>query len=250
MTLWPPPPAGPGPVADDGTLTFFLHVMKTAGTSFLFYLHTLFPPEVTHPRRGSPDAFEHYWQTEPLLALSPDQRRRLRLVTGHLPYAAAERIGADRVVTILRDPVERTWSHLRQVARHAPDVQGWPLEAIYDDFGLLLTVFQNHQVRQFAWPADECPGCTFDVIAIDDAAFDRAVANLERVDVVGFTDRYDQFLDEVTARYGWPRRPAGRARVSEDATPVPAWFRRRMAEHSAADLEFYEVARRRRGPRP
>jgi hypothetical protein len=235
---------------DDDTLTFFLHVMKTAGTSFLFYLHTIFPPEVTYPARGAPDTFERYWHTRPLLALSDDERRRLRLVTGHLPFAAAERIGADRVVTILRDPVERTWSHLRQMSKDSIEHRDWPLERIYDDFGLLLTVFQNYQVRQFAWPAEDCPGCNFDVIGIDDVAFERAVANLDRVDVVGFTDRYDQFLDEVTGRFGWPRRPAGRARVSDDATPVPAWFRRRMTEHSAADLEFYEVARHRRGPRP
>lgn len=56
------------------------------------------------------------------LAVLPDERRRrIRVYTGHFPYAAREILGGDIVtVTILRDPVKRTISLLRQFRRKAP----------------------------------------------------------------------------------------------------------------------------------
>ena len=51
-----------------------------------------------------------------LVGISDERKARTRVYTGHFPYIATELLDVDTVtMTILRDPVDRVVSHLRQV---------------------------------------------------------------------------------------------------------------------------------------
>jgi hypothetical protein len=66
------------------------------------------------------------------------------------------------------------------------------------------------------------------------------------VDVIGTQDHFDELLSELEQRFGWRCPAVLNQNVDPEISPreVTASFRRRIAEDNAADMEFYEHARR------
>ena len=133
-------------------------------------------------------------------------------------------------VTVLRDPVERTISHLRQIA-DLPQTSD-DLEAIYED-PIWRSRLLDHQVQVFAAAPQERPATREERQAynpgryeepersrlrqqlwaafataisepqvIDEASYAEASARLDRVDEVGVTEQLDAVMSRVAARAG------------------------------------------------
>jgi hypothetical protein len=101
---------------------FFIHVMKTGGTSFVFDVLKTFPAEQVYPNktldRRYPTDIAPYTSIEHLLEISPERRADIRVYAGHFPYMACEMMGIDFVkLTLLRHPVDRAISVLKQFKR-------------------------------------------------------------------------------------------------------------------------------------
>lgn len=229
---------------DDRTF-FFQHIMKTAGTSFAQHLVANFRGEQIYP---FPDGTqeEHrvqYWQIAPLREVSPERRARIRLFHGHLPFLVGDLVDADVRLTIVRDPVERVISHLAHCGRHHADQRWRPLEAVYEDGWLHPLFFRNYQVKQFALTIEDNPVAHNEDIVIDDARLRIGLANLQRVDVLGLTDHYDDFLRDVVTRFGWTVGEDRRLQVRPGPVTVSSALRARIEADNQADLEFYEAAR-------
>ena len=81
--------------------------------------------------------------------------------------------------------------------------------------------------------------------AVDAARLAVAKENLAEVDIVGLTESYDDFLDEVEARFGWTVARDTRTNVTPASArrPVSQALRRRIAEDNATDVELYEHAK-------
>ncbi len=106
----------------------FLHLQKTAGTSFTSALGNLFPPEQVCPERHN---YLQHWKKSDL--------GRYRFFAGHFKYDALREIpGPMDIVTVLREPMARVLSHYYFVQSHTaaaleandPDmaqVKGMPL---------------------------------------------------------------------------------------------------------------------------
>ena len=166
------------------------------------------------------------------------------MFAGHYPWFVTELIKPDLTITMLREPVDRVLSTLRQIKRTQKAFADYPLEQIYDESwsGVLLT--RNYQARLFAMTADDEPAdlAHLTPIEIDDVRLARAQRNLEQTDVVGFQHRYEDFLAELTERCHWRFPARYRERVGEDAPPVSASFRRRIAADNEASIELFRVA--------
>lgn len=264
---------------------FFVHVMKTGGTTFAFHVLEEFEDRAVYPsetidRRGPTD-FASYVAIERLRNVTAERRREVRVYMGHYPYAAIELIDPEPiVVTLLRDPVSRTMSALRHFQRLTPRFAEASLEEIYDDPLIFHLFVHNHQVKLFALTMADGPaafaslkfgaaagalgaGAGSDVdaaaatIIVDRARLDLALRNLERVDVLGLSNDYEGFVDQLRSEYGWWRGPdadlRGRANVSPGGATVGEAFRRRIVDDNRAEMEFYAracdlvAARRARG---
>jgi hypothetical protein len=239
-------PVATGDVEQQADRTFFFqHIMKTAGTSFVQHLVVNFDEEETYPFRSGTweEQREQYWLIAPLRDVPAERRERVRLFHGHLPFLVGDLVGADVRMTIVRDPVERVISHIAHCRRQHIVHQDRPLEAVYEDGWLHPHFFRNYQVKQFALTIEDDPKAHNEVITIDDARLQIAVANLQRVDVLGLTDRYDEFLADVVARFGWSLGRGQRLQVRPDPVSVSAAFRAQIEADNQADLEFYEAAR-------
>jgi hypothetical protein len=220
---------------------FFVHVMKTGGSTFRQHVRANFEPEARYPDdEHDGDLLLAKLSVSTVLGLPAERRERIRIFTGHFPYCVATMLGRPlTTLTILRDPVERTISHLKQEQASRPP--GRSLEEVYEDPRTQRLV-RDHQVRMFAFTAEDQFETFAEPLDIDEDRFAIACRHLAAVDVVGFQERFDAFLDAVVDRYGWVRAPVASVRVSEPV-PVPPALRRRIAADSQADIAFHEFAR-------
>jgi hypothetical protein len=218
---------------------FFVHVMKTAGSTFRQHVRANFAAAERYPDdEQDADLVMAKLSVPGLLALPPERHARIRIYTGHFPYCAAEQLGRPlTTLTILRDPIERAISHLKQ---ETPP--GGSLEETYDDPAVQQRI-ANHQTRMFAFTAEDGIENFADPLEIDERRFAVACEHLAATDLVGFQERFDEFLDTVQARFGWVRAPVQTVRVSP-AVQVSDGLRRRIAADSEPDIAFHAYARR------
>lgn len=240
---------------------FFIHVMKTGGVTLLESIRARYAAGEVYPDAEldlthlAPDrvAFRHL-TLQYLDAIPSSRRDRIRVYAGHFPQVACDVLGGRfRTVTILRDPVERTISLLRQFQRaipwmvaadaapHAP----LALEEIYEQPHIFEPLVHNHQTKLFSMTLADHPTGYMQEIAVDDTRLAAAKANLDTVEVVGLTERYAEFLTLVDAHFGWQVPKDVRINVSppDDPLPVEHPLRARIAEDNAIDLAFYAHAK-------
>jgi hypothetical protein len=239
------------PGADPEARFFFIHVMKTAGTTFVRQLQEEFPAEAVYPSRAvdwiGADDFDAYIRIPRLLALPPERRAQVRAYTGHFPFYVVDALDPSlTTLTVLREPIARTVSVLKHFKRVEERFRPCSLETIYEDRQIFRFFVENHQTKVFSLAADDDETAINCGLTIDDARYERARANLARVDVLGLTEAYDDFVLDVQRRFGWWADGVDRsARINvsaEDWDVAPA-FRERIAAENAYDVALYEYAR-------
>ncbi len=249
---------------------FFLHVMKTGGTAFVFNLLQNFRPGEVYPSevdKQQPGDLLPYVSTTRLLSVTPERREAIRMYTGHFPFVVCELMGVElRTLTLLRDPVERSLSVLKHFKRHFERYEPLSLAELYDDPFLFENFVHNHQTKLFSITIDDRPETFASTlthaenrarhlggpdpagptsITVDDARLTIAKTNLAKVDLVGVNSRYGEFVERLRAGFGW--WPSGvdtspRINAADDALHADASLRRRIAEDNLFDAELYELA--------
>jgi hypothetical protein len=242
---------------------FFVHVMKTGGRTLLHHLRGNFEPDEMYPSpdfdiRVDGDTVDiwHHARISRVLSIPPERRRRIRIYSGHYPYVVSRLVGDDlTTMTVLRDPVERSISLMRQFRRKGlppgtstePSVAGErpTLEQVYDNPFVYDTLLHNHQTKIFSTREDDALDTYMDVFKVDEARLALAKKNLENVDVIGLTERYDSFLDELADRTGWhiDRELRKNVTPADEIQPVSESLRQRIVEDNALDIQLYEYAK-------
>ena len=239
---------------------FFVHVQKTGGTELRERLKRHFAPSAMYPDRTDGDLFAVAPQVSvrQLLRRWEQRKDQIEVVTGHFPYCTIELLDAEFVtLSVLREPVERTLSHLRHHRKMTPEVRDLPLERLYDE-AFPPVFFHNHIVKMFsltaaeiATSAEQDTWAAVRRVDFTPAHLDRAKEHVARLDALGLQDQLDEFCAELGARFGWRLgEPLHANRTPpEDA---PRSLRARIAADNALDVELFEFARdlyaeRRRG---
>lgn len=223
---------------------FFVHVMKTAGTTLRDHIKANFRLEEIYPiQKFDGDLYDANMKIRVLLGLAPERKDQVRIFMGHFPYAVVDALGIDLVtMTLLRHPVERTLSYLRHAVQRHPEHKGKDLEEVYDDPMFHLWLIRNHQSKVFSLgPQDRFEDYLED-ITVDERRLDIAKENLSKVGVLGLTERFPDFLRTLETDYGWEIQDLPNANVSESRPEVRPSFLDRIAEENAMDMAFYEYA--------
>ena len=157
-----------------------------------------------------------------------------------------------------------------------PEQRGLPIEQVYEDEFLRPRLLRNHQTkmlgmtvaqattppaRPFGPPHPDLVATLlaegyFDTtrsvlealdtplvwdVAVDEGTLDEARRNLERVDLLGVHDRYDEFVARLGRFMGWAFERQIWVNRGEPVEVAPS-FRRRVEEDNALDVELYEHA--------
>ena len=197
---------------------FYVHVQKAAGTELRERLKRHFAPEAMYPDKTDGDLFSVAPQVSvgQLLRRWEQRKAEIEIITGHFPYSTIELLDAEFVtLSVLREPVERTLSHLRHHRKMTPETRDLSLEALYDEV-FLPVYFHNHMVKMFSLTADEIAASAEKntwaaVRAIDftPERLARAKDQVSRLDVLGRARRLRGVLlgAGVTIRLGARRAP-------------------------------------------
>jgi Sulfotransferase family len=244
-------PASSAGTVSDTPRVLYIHVMKTGGTTLLQHLRKNIPPDELYPNAerdmsldsSRPFTVRHL-RLDYLRNLPEERRNRIRVYAAHFPYVATEALGGDlTTMTILRDPVDRTISMLRQWSRNRPEAS-LSLEEVYELPEVFDRLLHDHQTKIFSMTADDEPTGYMQMIDVDPARLALAKDNLATVDIVGLTEQYDDFLDLVVERFGWTVDRGVRANASPPENELAASdaLRQRILEDNALDVELFEYA--------
>lgn len=162
-------PAGP---------LFFIHVPKTAGTSFRVAAERLFRDHVLRDygrasAHTSPAIVEHVYDRRDLQALAHHiAEQGIRMIGGHVAYPVYRAlVEPERVIAFVRDPVQRVVSEFLHYRRH------------FGFEGTLLQFARRESERNKQWKM---------LRALD----------LERAGLVGLSEHYRASLRLLVARTG------------------------------------------------
>ncbi len=175
----------------------FLHIPKTAGTSFRRIL------EHNYPGPKLVSLYCHFPFDDELTQRLRARARVAEAFVGHIPFGVDQALGVSAdYVTFLRHPIERAISYYRHNERHSDSPHYHQLKQGISLVALLragqMPEMNNNMTRMLVGSRDNS-------ILDDDAVLDRALRNLkERFVFVGVTERFDESLKVLADRLDWP----------------------------------------------
>lgn len=215
----------------------FIHISKTAGTSFRRMLEEYYGKRMVYPgdfylnktRRGYVAGSELMRDYAKLPSHS--------VLVGHFTAAMADMVPRIyRAVTFVREPIQRSLSMLA----HFSHTLKIPVDTLVEDSQFMSTRITNSQTR-FLGADGVCD--LHQVEAADDHMLARALSRLETLDFVGITERFEescqkfdrQFLTRISNRVRRENvfRPEGR----EFAQHIP-----KIKPHIERDQILYDAA--------
>jgi hypothetical protein len=222
-------------------LTVFIHIPKTAGTTFRRILRANVPRGAIN---NAGNVFKGRGGVDPavltqLHASVPMLARDLYVLTGHIPFGIRASLPDDtRYVTFLRDPIDRTLSHyhrIMEVRKRDPLPEGTTLEQILSEGIYLHDNLQTRMLSDHPAPFDD----------VTEEMLEQAKANLENAfAAIGLVERFDESLVffqrelELQSVLYVPSQVADRPPKTE----VPEEHLRAAERYNEHDLELYRFA--------
>jgi hypothetical protein len=226
----------------------FLHIPKTAGTTF----HTILRKQYGQSSTAAVRAFTQEDLKDRLDALKAktDGAKSLEVVSGHMIFGAHRHLSSSfRYLTFMREPVSRVISDYYYVQR-TPDhdfydpvvTESYSL-ADYVESGITIYT-DNVQTRMIAGVGRDLAfgECTDDVL-------NQALENLdEHFAGVGITERFDESITLIQRKLGWSvpmYKTRNRTKKRPDREDISESTRSLIREHNALDIELYNEAEER-----
>lgn len=221
----------------------FMHIGKTAGTSFFYLLREHFTK--LHAFHGSPEQFDR---------ITHNELTKYDLITGHFSFVHTTKFNSDRyLITFLRDPVERVlssycflreWEGLIDDSNHAMVDAAKRLsllEFLKCDNQQVMSVTNNHQ----SW------ALTTDWRAYRDTSDEKLLNNALRnvntkINFIGLTEYYENSVSLFFNDIGLPKPPihhlknVTQKKINSDE--LNKLERKYICQLNAVDIEVYKIA--------
>jgi len=234
----------------------FLHIGKTAGTSFTSFLQAMYPEEKTY--NGS---LQEYVNFDNSKAADYD------LYLGHSGFDLLENKGVD-IITFLRNPIDRLLSlyfFWQKISKKHPHIKHYQLateldivsffnigfEQSMDEVTIraIATDTQNTQAWQLACNHTMKARTNYKGLT-DDELFKMAITNLDKTSFVGLTELFDDSIEHFCKKYpqyavlknNIPKKNITADRKKSEEVPMSV--RRELMRFCEIDYAVYDYALR------
>ena len=179
----------------------FLHIPKTAGTTFTQVLNNQFKENLKFQFTGVVE-----FDLSRLNSYSEDKQREIALFTGHAPiYTGLQLVDSLDTITFLREPVSRVKSFCQHVSEGKSSYlkKSFPPENFdLDKFLNTEAVFELHNLQTKMLVNEGA--CAINFKTPPSEAIEVALDNLfNRIDLYGLVEYFDESLMLFTQKYKW-----------------------------------------------
>lgn len=213
-------------------LYFFMHIPKTAGTSFRHMLMKKFADEDIIPNPQDQVSKEYRYVDIPsFIGENPNRKRHTRLIVGHTQYGTEEIFNRKKVfrLTLLRSPVERSISTLKQHHRRYTELIDWPLEDIMDKY---KERFWNRQTTLFTRDQVDLP---------EEDRLELAIERMQKFEFVGITEHFSESIQLLEQQTGWTFPRVIRKNTSKKPLEIPSRVMDKIKAWNRLDDQLYRA---------
>lgn len=253
-------------------IVFFVHIMKTGGTTVNTGLRGKYPLKKRYPSESG-DAMQRVAEkavTRHLFELPDEQYEKLKWVSPHMPLSVALHFKQQMqrevsIILLLREGADRAASYLRNLSLRFQ--HQYTYRELLDTPLLRNFFLSNHQTRvlcaaQADWAGwDNAmsglvllqrglekaePYNQFTVMGEEELT--SAIASLAKIDVLGVQDEFGDWWERCRREFEWPEQ----RKVSHNVTPkqgegsmppIPEDILEELAELNALDSQLYLAAK-------
>ena len=185
---------------------FFIHIPKTAGTSFRMMMQKVFNKKNVFPNvEELKSNNDNYPNLNVLESKSQEEQNDIKFISGHLPYSSSVIFPAkSKKLIFLRKPLNRAVSELLNLQDTDPKYHDKSLAEIFE---LNYTKINSLQVRHLANALEKKE--------LTKADLKIAKNNLRKCYFIGITERFDESVQLASNIFGWKFTESRKDKVSK-----------------------------------
>lgn len=229
---------------------FFIHIMKTAGTSFRKMLTESLDESLTYPNdkdlRKTKNGF-YPSLSEIIQQMQSGDLRNFQILCGHYPFFLGELVFKEpKYIVFLRDPVSRTISMIEHRKLKTPAYQKLSYEEILDNEAFVKNQLENYQTKVFAFNGlEQCNRDTNMPLKITAENFKLALDRIDKVDIIGITEYFNESINLVEKKFRFNFNKLLYANRGAYDIQISQKVRQKIVDINEYDLALYDYAKSR-----
>lgn len=221
---------------------FYLHILKTTDTSIRETLSEGFKQYQIFPNREVLSCGSGYPSPDEFWALTPKEKKKARFFMGQYAFGMRKAMGNNvDVLVFLRDPVERTISHLYHLKKNSAKFRERSIEEIFNQATKPVTNLQSRLVAsEYIAP----PPAPREITSATRAnALEVGKQNLSNCRFVGITERISESIELLNRTYGFNIKTIPQPNFEHEqhdiSNDVSSQLRQRIYKANARDYGLY-----------